>query len=219
MTLSPLALTACAVIFAAALIALALSLVLNFKLATSERKYRKERDFYQERLEGTCDLITNALHQQVEALDEELRSYRPAFARRPDIQASALERLVEDLRTLSTIADYAAVTEWWRVFWLLAGIRVRVIVARVVLSDSPALSDEARAGADVILKHLKVFAVLTGFYLRFKRYRRADGRRPWGTESWVERPIAESTAAEIQLEARRLLDLVGMVIHNPRDQA
>lgn len=211
MTLSPLILTVCVVVFAATIIALALSLVWNNKLIGSNEQYLRERDFYREQLERTCDLITNALRRQVEGLDEELRSYRAAFSGRPDIQAEAFKRMAEDMRTLSIIVDYAEATPRWNLFQLLADIRTRLTIVRVVLSGSPALSEEMRERLDVILEHLKLFAVLTGFYLRFKQFRYADGRMPWGTERWNEQPVAEDKTVELQHEARQILGIIEKV--------
>ncbi len=92
---------------------------------------------------------------------------------------------------------------------VLAGIRLRMIVGKLVLSQSPGAPPALVAGMEQLLGRLRSFSGLQGMYFDFYQGHLMAVKPPREEErKWPDQQLAEMTAADTETEAKQLLALM-----------
>jgi hypothetical protein len=121
---------------------------------------------------------------------------------RQNSEQHALRNLIEDATALTTIASYVENSRygWSGVFDILRNIRLRLLICKSVLANSPLVSDQIRASINSLLATLKVFETLTSLWYEFAII--------GASSSWEEEPAARLEIAHLQEIAKELMKLL-----------
>jgi hypothetical protein len=198
------------IVLVAALLALLLSLLFNAKQFLSKLDLVQRRDELLVQFKvGRSGRIQEATEKQLRDFDNALQAYNLAAPNAQDLEAVSTRELVQDLRLLSTITDYARAAGWAHAFSVVSGIRVRFIVNRFVMARLPSAAEPVTQQVDQLLKLLHAWATLCGFYDDFTQPLAFTLRGEAAQTTWPDLPAAESVAKETQDVAQALLRRLG----------
>ena len=202
--------TILAVSLAAVMLALLASLFTNARQFFDRQAQNDDIKVLQERLIGPGGHLTDAVENSIRTFDSVLEGYRRAFGNQEALDKIVLRNLGEDLPVLSRIDGYARSAGWPRAFAVLAGIRVRMIIAKFVLTNSSAVSEEVRDRIGGLLQTFQGFSALAGLYYDFSNtHLLAIKPLVESQNAWPEVSAAEIEAASTETQAKELMKLLG----------
>jgi hypothetical protein len=197
------------VVIAALLLLLLVSLATNAKQFFAKLDLSKQHDDLLMRLKcGRSGRIQEVTEMQLRDFHSTLQAYNVARPNAQDIEAVALREMVQDLRVLATITNYAQEGAWGHAFAVVIGIRVRLVVSQFVFEHVPSGSEPVRRGIEHLLVLLRAWAALAAFYDDFTQPRAFKAPGELAVKNWPDLPAAEAVARETRDAARALLALV-----------
>lgn len=196
-------------LFALVVLALVASLVINARQFFQLKDLEGAIQELQSRLVGPGGKIGDAVESCIRNFTSELDSYRGALGDQRALDAIARRHLGEDLPVLSRIGAYAESAGWPHALVVLAGIRLRMVIGKLVLSQSPDAPLALVAGMEQLLGRLRSFSGLQGMYYDFYQGHLMAVKPPREEErKWPDQQLAEMTAADTETEAKQLLALM-----------
>lgn len=199
----------CLALFALVALALIVSLVINARQFFQLKDLEGVIQELQSRLVGPGGKIGDAVEGCIRNFTSELDYYRGGLGDQRALDAIALRNLGEDLPVLLKIGGYAESAGWPHAMVVLAGIRLRMIIGKLVLAQSPDVPPAVVAGMEQLLGRLRSFSGLQGMYYDFYQGHLMAVKPPREEErKWPDEQLAEMTAADTESEAKQVLALM-----------